>query len=145
MEINEKNKSLWDKNFENTDGDSNTFTRSDNGEYIKAVPLNNDIEVQEYGAVTDILKYGYINKDYKIYKIGSGIPKCFITGEDFKIYDVIGLLDKWENFNIFVVFMGLTSDNEAMSFKYLYDDQIMNFKTPIKGFEKNDYKLEDND
>ena len=144
MEINENNKVLWDKNFENVNGDNNTFTRGENGELIKAVPLNNDPEIQEYGAITDILKHGYINKDYKIYKTGTGIPKCFITGEDFKIYDVIGLLDKWENFNIFVVFMGLTDDNTKMHFKYLYDDQIRNFKTPMIGFENEHYKLEDN-
>jgi hypothetical protein len=132
MEINEKNKVLWDKNFENVTGDDNTFIRGENGELTKAVPLNNDPEIQEYGAITDILKYGYFEKDYKIYKVDYGIPKCIITGEYFKIYDVIGILDKWENFNIFAVFMGLTDDNTKIQFKYLYNDEIRNFKAVLK-------------
>lgn len=117
---NEKNKSLWDKNFIVVNGDNDVQTIGTDGTYTKAEPLNNDPSIQEYGAVTDILKNGYLNKDYKIFKIGSTEPICFVTKEPLKLYDTVLLINGWEEFNSFVVFMGTTEDNTKYLFKYFH-------------------------
>lgn len=117
---NEKNKSLWDKNFIVVNGDNDVQTIGTDGTYTKAEPLNNDPSIQEYGAVTDILKNGYLNKDYKIFKIDSTEPICFVTKEPLKLYDTVLLINGWEEFNSFVVFMGTTEDNTKYLFKYFH-------------------------
>lgn len=130
--INETNKALWDASFINVDGDDDTFTRDESGKLVKAIPLNNDPVIQEYGAVTDILKQGYLHKDYKIYNPESDEPVCFISEEPLKIYDAVLLINGWEEFNTFVVFMGTIENNTKYLFKYFHSpsDSIRNY-TPI--------------
>lgn len=66
MKVNEKNKALYDKNFVKVECTSDNVECCDNnGNWTKAEPLNNDPQIQEYGAITDILKQGYLHKDYK--------------------------------------------------------------------------------
>lgn len=131
--INEKNKALWDKNFIKVDGSDDVQT-CENGVWKKAEPLNNDPDIQEYGAVTDILKNGYFNKEYKIFNPESTEPNCFITNEQLKLYDAVLLINGWEEFNSFVVFMGTIENNTKYLFKYFYSgtDSIRNFTPTIK-------------
>lgn len=133
FEINEKNKELWDKNFIPSNGDDNTFARRENGELTKAVPLNNDPEIQEYGAVTDILKQGYLYRDYKLFNPETTEPICFITKEPLKIYDAVLLINGWEEYNSFVVFMGYNEDATKYLFKYFHSqsDSIRNYTPNI--------------
>lgn len=132
FEINETNKILWDKNFIKVEGSDDVKTCGDDGVWKNAKPLNNDPQIQEYGAVTDILKLGYLHKDYKIFNPESNEPICFISKEPLRIYDCILLINGWEEYNCFVVFMGTTEDNTKYLFKYLHSpsDSIRNF-TPI--------------
>lgn len=134
FEINEANKTLWNKNFTNVEGDDDVQSCGSDGVYSKAVPLNNDPEIQEYGAITDILKHGYLNKDYKIFNPESKEPICFITKEPLKLYDVVLLINGWEEYNSFVVFMGTCENNTKYWFRYFHSptDSIRNFKPNIK-------------
>lgn len=110
------------------------------GSYQVATPLNDDHDVQYYGGITDVLKHGYLNKDYKI-GIKSDISfKCKITEKPYKIYDVILLLNEWEEAVLFAVFMGV--ENNEVIYKYLGNDEIRTFIYKIP--EKNKYNEEAN-
>jgi len=132
FEINETNKTLWDKNFIKVEGGDDVQSCGDDGVYKKAEPLNNDPTIQEYGAITDILKQGYLHKDYKIFNPESKELICFISKEPLKLYDAVLLINGWEEYNSFVVFMGTTEDDTKYLFKYFHSssDSIRNF-TPI--------------
>jgi hypothetical protein len=130
---NEKNKAMWDKNFILAEGDDSVQCCGDDGVWKKAEPLNNDPEIQEFGAITDILKHGYLNLDYKIFEKDSKEPICFISKKPLKLYDVVLLLDGWENFNTFAVFMGTTENDTKYLFKYYHSgsDTIRNYTPNI--------------
>lgn len=132
FEINKTNKTLWDKNFIKVDGGDEVHSCGEDGVYKKAEPLNNDPIIQEYGAVVDILKQGYLHKDYKIFNPESKEPVCFISKEPLKIYDAVLLINGWEEYNSFAVFMGTNEDDTKYLFKYFHSpsDSIRNF-TPI--------------
>lgn len=130
--INEKNKKLWDNNFVVVEGSDDVQSCGDDGVWKKAEPLNNNPMIQEYGAVTDILKQGYLHKDYKIFNSESNELVCFITKEPIRLYDCVALINGWEEFNIFAVFMGTTDNDTKYLFKYFHapNDSIRNY-TPI--------------
>lgn len=135
FEINEKNKALWDRNFIKVE--SNEYDLdccNNNGVYKKAELLNNDPDIQEFGAIVDISKQGYLHKDYKIFNPESKEPICFITKEPLKLYDVILLINGWEEYNSFVVFMGTCDNDTRYLFKYFHaeSDTIRNYKPLIK-------------
>jgi len=134
FEINQENKLLWDKNFipTNTESDK-VFTRENDGTLKKAIPLNDDPEIQEYGAITDILKHGYLHKNYKVFNPESKETICFITKEPLKLYDVIALINGWEEFNSFAVFMGITDGNKYL-FKYFHSqsDSIRKYTPDVR-------------
>lgn len=134
FEINEKNKKLWDNNFIKVDGDDDVQSCDKSGNWVKAEPLNNDPQIQEFGAVTDILKQGYLYKDYKIFNPESNEPICFISKEPLKIYDAVLLINGWEEYNSFVVFMGTTENDTKYLFKYYHSpsDSIRNYTPDIK-------------
>lgn len=127
--INEKNKTIWDKNFTKTVLDDNVFTRGENGELTKAIPLNDDPEIQEYGAVVDLLETALFEHDYKILKKDSKLPVDFITGTQFELYDVVGIINEWKEFAGFFVFLGLTDNDTKFMFKYFNssDDSIRKY------------------
>lgn len=125
FEINEFNKALFDKNYVKSSNDNSNISCSRDGSWEVAKPLNDDPDVQYYGGITDVLKHGYLNKDYKI-GIKSDISfKCKVTEEPYKLYDVILLLNEWEEAVLFAVFMGV-KDNEVI-YKYLGNDEIRTF------------------
>jgi len=132
--INENNKALWDNNFINVELDDNNQSCGDDGLYKPAEPLNNDPIIQEYGAVTDILKHGYFNKDYKIFNYNSTGLNCFVSKESFKLYDCLLVINDWENFKIFVIFLGTTENDTKYLFKYYHteSDSIRNYTITIK-------------
>ncbi len=132
FQINEANKTLWDKNFVKVDGSDDAQSCGNDGIYRKAESLNNDPQIQEYGAITDIMKQGYLHKDYKIFNPESNKPICFMSKEPLKIYDAVLLINGWEQYNSFVVFMGTTENDTKYLFKYFHSssDSIRNF-TPI--------------
>jgi len=134
FEINETNKILWDKNFIKVEcsDDDDIQSCGEDGVYKKAESLNNDPTIQEYGAIIDILKQGYLHKDYKIFNPKSKEPICFISKEPLKLYDAVLLINGWEEYNSFVVFMGTIEDDTKYFFKYFHSpsDSIRNF-TPI--------------
>ena len=132
FKINEKNKALWDSNFIKVEGRDDVQSCEDGGVWKKAEPLNNDPDVQEYGAVTDLLKCGYLNRDYKIFQISTE-PVCFITKEPLELYDVVALINGWEQFNSFVVFLGTIEDDSKYLFKYLHSssDSIRNYTPEV--------------
>jgi|ERR1035437_1382320 hypothetical protein len=132
--VNEKNKALYDQNFVKTvidESDDSIQSCGEDGVWRKAEPLNDDPEIQEYGAIVDILKNGYLNKDYKVYQIDSEEPVCFVSKERLQLYDVVLLIDGWELFKQFVVFMGTTEENTKYLFKYELNDSIKNYKPNI--------------
>lgn len=116
--INEKNKNVWDKHFIKTQSDDNVFTRGENGELVKATPLNDDPEIQEYGAVVELLENALFEHEYKIFKKDSKLPIDFITETQLELYDVVGIINDWKEFAGFFVFLGLTDDNTKFMFKY---------------------------
>ena len=132
FEINEKNKSLWDSNFIKVEGDDSVMSCGSDGVWKQAEPMNNDYEIQEFGGVTDLIKYGYMGRDYKIFKIGSIEPIDFITKEPLKLYDVVILLGGWEEFVGFVVFMGTTENDTKYLFKYSDLDSVKHYTLKIK-------------
>lgn len=135
FQINETNKALWDKNFIKVECSDDVLSCGDDGVYKKAEPLNNDPVIQEYGAILDILKQGYLHKDYKIFNHESKEPICFITKEPLKLYDAVLLINGWEEYNCFVVFIGTTENDTKYLFKYIHSpsDSIRNFTPTIKG------------
>ena len=135
--INEHNKNLWDKSFIKVEGNDEVQTCDNNGNWVKAEPLNNDPQIQEYGAVTDLLKYGYLNKDYKIFQMNSSEAICFISKEPLKIYDVILFINGREENCGFGVFLGKTEDNTKFIFKYFHSgsDSIKIYSQEIKTSE----------
>ena len=134
FEINEKNKALWDKNFVRVEGSDEVQTQDASGNWVNAEPLNNDPEIQEFGAVVDVLKYGYTNKDYKIYQLNSDKLECQVTGKPLKLYDVVMLLDGWDMFSGFVVFLGFVENEDKLLFKYYHggSDSIRKYTPDFK-------------
>jgi hypothetical protein len=132
FKINENNKAIYDKNFVIVENDDCDVQQSDgNGGWIKAQPLNNDPQIQEFGGITDLLKIGFLNKNYKVYQKESEL-KCFVTNEPLEIYDVVAVIDGWEQFVLFAVFMGTIENDTNYLFKYLFDDAIRNYTPKIK-------------
>ena len=129
FEINETNKILWDKNFIKVEDGGDVLSCIGDGISKKAEPLNNDPTIQEYGAITDILKHGYLHKNYKIFNTESKEVICSISKEPLKIYDVVLFINGWEECIGFFVFMGATDDDTRCLFKYFHSpsDSIRNF------------------
>lgn len=133
------NKEIWDKNFVKTVHEKNpqVFTRSDDGDLKAATPLNDDPDIMEYGAVLDVLKNGYLNKNYKLFKVDSKEAKCFVTKEYLKIYDVVLFLSaSWEEPVLFGVFLG--EIDHKLLFKYIdyKNDLVREFKMNIYDTEE---------
>lgn len=128
MNINEVNKKIWNSNFVNVEPDPNVMQRNPDGSYSVAQPLNNDPDIQEFGAVFEVLKNGYLNKKYKTYQLKSKKLSDFVTNEEFEMYDVILFIDGWELSCGFAVFMGFDDESENPKFLYLgKDDDVRKF------------------
>lgn len=134
FEINEKNKAIYDKNFVRVEGSDEVQTQDASGNWVNAEPLNNDPDIQEYGGITDVIKYGFRNKDYKIYQFNSDKLECQVTGEPLKLYDVVLLIDKWDMYSVFMVFLGVIPDENKLLFKYYYsvNDSIRKYTPDFK-------------
>ena len=54
-DINVNNKKIWDDAFVGVNPDPDVKTMDENGEWKIATPLNNDPEIQEFGAIFKII------------------------------------------------------------------------------------------
>lgn len=137
IDVNQKNLALWKKNFvkvENSEDDCCTMTSCEDGSYKPAEPLNNDPEMQKYGAVYDIITTAVKNRDYKIYMKGDKELVDFYTKEPLKKYDVILLIDNFEYPMPFFIFMGTAEHENCVSLLWIYDDDVRELKPVIKDY-----------
>ena len=137
IDINQKNLALWEKSFvkvENSEDDCCTMTSCEDGSYKPAEPLNNDPEIQKYGAVYDLITTAVKNRDYKIYMKGDKELVDFYTKEPLKKYDVILLIDNFEYPMPFFIFMGTTEHENCVSLLWIYDDDVRELKPVIKDY-----------
>lgn len=129
--INENNKSLWDKQFNNIPLDDNIQCCGEDGEWKTAEPLNNDIEMQKYSAVFELITTAVKNRDYKIYKRGDKDLVDLYTNEPLNLYDVILLIDEFEYPLPFFVFMGVTENEDKAKLLFITDDYVREFQPKL--------------
>lgn len=110
------------------------MTSCEDGSYKPAEPLNNDPEIQKYGAVYDLITTAVKNRDYKIYMKGDKELVDFYTKEPLKKYDVILLIDNFEYPMPFFIFMGTAEHENCVSLLWIYDDDVRELKPVIKDY-----------
>lgn len=129
--INESNKSLWDKQFNNVPLDDSVQCCGEDGVWKTAEPLNNDSEMQKYSAVFELITKAIKNRDYKIYKRGDKDLVDLYTNESLNLYDVILLIDEFEYPLPFFVFMGVTETEDKAKLLFITDDYVREFQPKL--------------
>lgn len=129
--INESNKSLWDKQFNNVPLDDSIQCCGEDGAWKTAEPLNNDFEMQKYSAVFELITKAIKNRDYKIYKRGDKDLVDLYTNESLNLYDVILLIDEFEYPLPFFVFMGVTETEDKAKLLFITDGYVREFQPKL--------------
>lgn len=118
--INVNNKKIWDDAFISVNPDPNVKTMDENGEWKIATPLNNDPEIQEFGAIFEIIDNSIKNYDFKRYQIRNPIFADKYTFEPIKLYDVVLLYGSLDEVLLFCVVTDIKDD--GITVKYFSND-----------------------
>lgn len=119
-DINVNNKKIWDDAFVGVNPDPNVKTLDENGEWKIATPLNNDPEIQEFGAIFEIIDNSIKNYDFKRYQIRNPIFADKYTFEPIKLYDVVLLYGPLDEVLLFCVVTDIKDD--GINVKYFSND-----------------------
>lgn len=118
--INVNNKKIWDDAFVGVNPDPNVKTMDENGEWKIATPLNNDPEIQEFGAIFEIIDNLIKNYDFKRYQIRNPIFADKYTFEPIKLYDAVLLYGPLDEILLFCVVTDIKDD--GINVKYFSSD-----------------------
>lgn len=133
---NDENYNKYQSNFQDVECDAEVSIRDSECNLSPAIPLNNDPDIQKYGAVVNLLHDCIKNKKYKLFNkhvSPEDFDLCdYYTKEPIGLYDVVGILDSYENFNLFTIFTGIKNDNK-LCFEYLdlHNDEIRYYTVEI--------------
>lgn len=134
MEINEKNKKIWDDIMSkqppvsDTDSECCVCCEGEDGSWQPAVPLGYDDGQKRYDATKELTEGAIKNKDYKTWKKGSWLKDSYSKGtEDIKLFDVVYLFTAdWEEPIMPMVLTAVNEENKTVEFSYISyrDDDV---------------------
>lgn len=120
--INETNKKIWDDRMKEVEVTETVAVMDSNGNWIQAVPLNNDPEYQEYGAICNVINNSIENFRFKRFNPDKGMCDKY-TNIPLKLYDAVLLYGDWDEIFTFAVVTDIFNKEVTVEYIDIYNDE----------------------